>query len=99
MTACTLMAPNVACTGAPRNYLAGNSVGLLEVGEHREDAAVVAGRLRQIELGQDALHVLLDRADREHERLRDAGVGASFRHQREYLALARGESLERPVLA
>jgi hypothetical protein len=59
---------------------------------------MVAGGLRQVELGQDALHVLLDRSDGQHERLRNAGVGAALGHQPEDLAFARREPLERTVL-
>ena len=72
---------------------------LLEVFQHREHASVVACGLQQVELSQDALHVLLHRADGEHEGLGYAGVGASLGHQREHLELARGETFQRTVLA
>ena len=64
-------------------------------GDHREDPAVVLGRLRQGELHQDAVDMLLDRALRHPQPTPDAGVRAAFGHQLEDLALARREALER----
>ena len=43
------------------------------------------------------MHVLLDRSFGHPQLARDAGVRAAFGHQREHLALARGEALERVV--
>src|SRR3954451_13747 len=52
-------------------------------------------RRRQPELGEDRGDVLLDGAVRHHQGPGDADVGASFRHQPEHLAFARGEAVER----
>src|SRR5207344_29809 len=49
----------------------------------------------QLELGEDARYVLLDRALGDNEPLGDAGVGSSLRHQRQDLALARGQAIAR----
>src|SRR5918996_5642394 len=68
-----------------------------EEGDHREDAAVVVTGLREEELYEDAVHVLLDRALGDPQPPRDAAVGPAFSHQRENLALARRELLERIV--
>ena len=54
-------------------------------------------RRRQAELGEDARHVLLDRAQGDEESLRDRLVRPALRHQLEHLALARGQLLQRVV--
>src|SRR3954447_5119920 len=61
-------------------------------GEH---TAVIVIALGQRELHHDAVHVSLDRALCDPEASCDAGVRASLRHQREYLALARRQFFER----
>src|SRR5581483_12445236 len=55
----------------------------------------VALGLRQSELVDDAVYVLLDGADGEDERARDSRVRAALGHELEHLALACGERLER----
>ena len=60
--------------GSARGSVARRRLLVLEVFQHREHASVIAGGLQQVELSEDALHVLLDRAYGEHERLGDAGV-------------------------
>jgi hypothetical protein len=72
-------------------------IAALEVREHCKNAAVVAVGLRQPELGEDAGDVLLDLADGEHERLRNAGVRATLRHQGQNLELARRQVSETRV--
>jgi hypothetical protein len=52
---------------------------------------VVGIRRREPQLLEDVLQVLLDGALRDHERVRDRRIGASFRHQPKHLALARAE--------
>src|SRR5215208_1167267 len=68
-----------------------------EVGEHREDAAVVLLALRNPQLGEDASHVLLDRTLGDHEPLRDRAVRTSFGHQRQHLPLAVAQVVDRVV--
>ena len=63
------------------------SAGLQE-GDHGQDAAVVIVGLVQAQLGQDAADVFLDGALGDKEPPCDAGVGTSFGHQAQYLALA-----------
>jgi hypothetical protein len=63
-----------------------------------EAAAVVLVGLVQVQLDQDAADVFLDGAVGDEEPSCDAGVGASFGHQREHLALPAAERGER-VLA
>src|SRR5213076_1352122 len=60
-----------------------------------EDAAVVALRLRQSQLPEDAADVLLDRAAADEERRADGRIRAPLGHQREHVALALGQLLER----
>lgn len=59
---------------------------------------VVLG-LRQPELGQDVPDVFFDRSFGEPELGGDAGIRATFGHQRQHLSLARGEVFERIVAA
>src|SRR5262245_60960022 len=63
-------------------------------GEDGEHAAVILGRRREVELAEDARHVLLDGALGDDEALCDRLVRASFRHQLEHLALARRQRLD-----
>jgi hypothetical protein len=58
---------------------------------------VILVRGGQAELAEDARHVLLDCAERDHHLVRDRLVRAALRHQLEHLALARGQILERVV--
>src|SRR3954447_647777 len=67
----------------------------VEERDHREHPAVVVAGLGQAELRQDAVHVLLNGSLRDPEAPADAGIGAPLGHQREHLALATGELLER----
>src|SRR4051812_12931558 len=67
----------------------------VEERDHREHPAVVLVGLGQAELRQDAVHVLLNGSLRDPEAPADAGIGAPLGHQREYVALATGELLER----
>ena len=66
----------------------------VEERDHRKHPAVVVVGLGQPELGQDAVHVLLNGSLRDPKAPPDAGVGAPFGHQREHVALATGELLE-----
>ena len=54
-------------------------------------------RLGQVQLGEDRVHVLLDRALGDPEAARDPAVREAFGHQAEHLALTRRERLERVV--
>src|ERR1700749_3281961 len=54
-------------------------------------AAVFPLVRRQAELGEYAGHVLLHRAARDHELGRDPGVRPALGHQRQHLALPRGQ--------
>ena len=72
----------------------GQSLVFLQVGQHREDAAVVGLRGREAELLEDARDVLLDRADREHERVGDRRVRPALGHQLQHLELARREDVQ-----
>jgi hypothetical protein len=58
---------------------------------------VVFVGLRQAQLPQDAVHVILDRSLGDPQAPSDTGVGASLRHQAEYVTLARRELVERIV--
>jgi hypothetical protein len=60
---------------------------------------VVVFRLGQIELGEDVPDVLLDRSLGEPELTGDAGVRATFGHQRKHLAFARREIRQRVFTA
>ena len=66
----------------------------VEERDHRKHPAVVVVGLAQAELGQDAVHVLLNGSLGDPEAPPDAGVGAPLGHQREHVALATGELLE-----
>src|SRR6188472_1107623 len=68
-----------------------------QVGENGQHAAVVLSRSGQSELGEDAGDVLLHGPLRHDELLRDARVGAAFRHEAEHLALPRRELVDRVV--
>ena len=67
-----------------------------EPGEHRQHPAVVVGRGREVELGEDVVGVLRDRLLGDDELGGDRGVRAPLGHQREHLALAR-RSAARPA--
>jgi hypothetical protein len=54
-----------------------------QVGEHRENAAVIVGRLLQSELPEDLPHVRLDRLGTEEQRLADGPVRAPLGHEPE----------------
>src|SRR4051794_7500063 len=71
----------------------------LEVGEHREHAAVAVLDGRQPELAEDARDVLLDRPLGDDELTRDRGVRAALGHVPEHLALTRREAVQRVVRA
>jgi len=60
---------------------------------------MVSRRLGQVELREDALDVLLDRADGQDKRRGNGRVRPPLRHQAEHLALARCEPLDRVVVA
>src|SRR5260370_10537502 len=57
--------------------------------EHRQHPPVIGVAFRQVELGQDAADVLLDRALGDEDPARDARIGRTLRHQGEHLALPR----------
>src|SRR4051794_34726048 len=71
----------------------------LEICQYGQDATVILGRRGEPELAEDARHVLLDGALGHDHLGGDRVVGAALGHQAEHLALARGELLERVVLA
>jgi hypothetical protein len=56
---------------------------------------VVVGRGRELQLGEDAGYVGLDRLGRYEEAIADGLVGAALGHEREDLALAIGQLIER----
>jgi len=60
---------------------------------------VVGGGGRELQLGEDAADVLLDRALGDHQALGDGGVGAALRHQAQHLALPRRQLGEGVVAA
>src|ERR1051325_4511424 len=62
--------------------------------QNGEHAPVVLVGRRQAQLREDARHVLLDRAERDHELLGDRLVRLPFRHQPEHFTLARRQVLE-----
>jgi hypothetical protein len=62
-----------------------------KVCDYREHAALVFLCYGQPQLLEDAVHVLLDRALRDRQLTRDAGVRAAFRHQRQHRTLAAAE--------
>src|SRR5215207_648983 len=61
-----------------------------EEGQHRQHSAMVIGCRRDAQLVKDGSHVLLDRPFGNHQSVSDPLIGASLRHQREHLPLARG---------
>src|SRR5215212_6716737 len=65
-----------------------------EVGEHRKHAAVVVLARGQVELAEDRGHVPLDRPLGDDELGRDRAVRPPLRHQRQHLALPRGQRCE-----
>src|SRR6266542_1993967 len=67
----------------------------VEEPDHGKDAAAVVARLRDPQLHEDAVHVLLDGAFGDVQLARDAAVRATLRHQLEHFALTRGEVSER----
>src|SRR3954447_761000 len=77
----------------PRSSLA------LQIGQNGEHAAVILGRRRQTEFREDARHVLLDRAEGDHEPLRDRLVRTPLGHQLQYLAFAWSQLVQRVVAA
>ena len=70
---------------------------LAEVGEHGENAPVVVPCLREPELHENAVDVLLDGAFGDPETSCNACVCSAFGHQREHFLLARGYASERIV--
>ncbi len=70
----------------------------VEVGEDRQDPAVVVLRVGEVELAEDARDVLLRRALADHERGRDPDVRLPLGHRPEDLPLARGQGRQ-PVVA
>src|SRR5690348_11251287 len=70
-----------------------------QVAQNSQDAAVILGRGRQLQLPEDARHVLLHGALGDHHLLGDRVVGAALGHQLEHLALARAELVERVLTA
>ena len=77
-----------------RAALPRSPVGALEEEQHRRDPAVELELLRESELAEDGVGVLLDRSVRDGELTGDGGVAPSRRHQGEHLQLPRGESRE-----
>src|SRR4029453_1207856 len=67
--------------------------------EHGKDAAIVVLAVRQIELAEDRLDVALDGARAEKELLADRAVRAALGDEREDVALAVGQLLERRAAA
>jgi len=63
-------------------------------GQYGENPAVVLGRGGQLELGEDAGHVLLHRPACDHERFGDCLVAASLGHQFQDVVLAGRQVLE-----
>src|SRR5689334_14476204 len=70
------------------------SSSIAEIRHDREDAPVVLRAAREIELAEDVGDVGLDRALAQVQALGYPHVGAALGHQREHLALARGERRE-----
>jgi hypothetical protein len=58
---------------------------------------VICGAGGQVELGEDARHVLLDGAQRDEELVRDRLVRTSLGHKLQHLALSRRQLLQRIV--
>src|SRR5262249_18968166 len=68
-----------------------------EVREHREDAAMVVLRPRDLQLHEDALDVLLDSALGDEQALRDRAVAAAFSHEGEDFSLSVTQVVDRIV--
>ena len=66
-----------------------------EKSDHRTDAAVIVSGLGQVQLAQNASHVLLDGAFGEPQLMGNAGVGAPLCHQRQNLVFPRTEGSKR----
>src|SRR3954454_1069360 len=64
--------------------------GRSEEPQHGQDAAVVRVDHGQVKLGEDVVDVLRHGALADHQRLRDAGIGAPLGHQAEHLPFAGG---------
>src|SRR5882757_246905 len=95
-----LQGHQIMVSGAGRGRLAANGKsadGLsgLEEPEDREHPPMISSALRQVELGEDAADMLLDRALGHDDPAGDAGIGRAFGHQGEYLVLARRKRIER----
>ena len=60
---------------------------------------MIVRRRGEVELDEDARHVLLDRAWRDEEPVGDRLVRAALGHELEHLALARSQERERVVPA
>lgn len=75
------MTPAITCWVIKTCPPASAGFRFLEIGEDGEHPAVIARGLGEVELGEDALHVLFDRSDREDKRLGDPGVRATLGHQ------------------
>jgi diguanylate cyclase (GGDEF)-like protein len=60
-----------------------------EIGEHREDAAMIAARGGEFELVEDPRDVLLDGAERDDEGFGDPAVGPALGDEPEHLELTR----------
>src|SRR5664279_4126863 len=58
-----------------------------QVGQYRQHAAVVIGSRQQLQLGEDAGDVSLNRFGGDEEALADGLVGAALCHQRQYFPL------------
>ena len=71
----------------------------VEVRDDSKHTPVMVVRLGQPKLREDAVHVLLNGSLGDPQAPGDAGIGAPLGHQREHVALARGELLERIVEA
>src|SRR6476620_2144540 len=80
--------PRTRC-GTDRND--GARLGVPQPGQDGEHAAVIVGRLLEPELREDARDVCLDGLVPDDERRADRPVRSPLRHQREDLALARGQ--------
>jgi DNA-binding NarL/FixJ family response regulator len=74
-----------------------NPVGLagFEELEDRQHSPVIGIARRQVELGQDAADVLLDRALGDEDPAGDAHIGRALGHQGEHLSLTRRQDVER----
>src|SRR3954454_24875312 len=82
--------PHIGTSAGPLSALVLRVRGA-QVREHGEDPAVLVLALAQPELHEDVADVALHGAVGEPQALRDPGVGQPLGHQRQHLALARGE--------